>query len=142
MSASPEGDVLLPQVRLAAIYCARQHMDYFDASVRSVLPFVETVLIGVSSGRPVDRESLTVVCTGSADVRVRTRLKANGRPGLHEAADETSALPGIHCIEGEWKDEVECVTALLNELSALGITHALLMEPEDVLTARDLASML
>jgi glycosyltransferase involved in cell wall biosynthesis len=142
MSASPEGDVLLPQVRLAAIYYARQHMDYLDASVRSVLPFVETVLIGVSSRRRVDRESLTVVCPGSGDVRVRPRLKANGRPGLHEAADKTSALPEIHCIEGEWKDEVECATTLLNELSPLGITHALLMEPEDVLAARDLDSML
>src|SRR5690349_19387430 len=108
MSASLEGDVLLPQVRLAAIYYARQHMDYLDASVRSVLPFVETVVIGVNARRPVDRESLTVVCSGSEDVRVRTRLKAHGRPGLHEAANEMSALPRIHCIEGEWKDEVEC----------------------------------
>jgi glycosyltransferase involved in cell wall biosynthesis len=130
----------LPQVRLAAIYCARQHMDYLDASVRSVLPFVEVVLIGANAHKPVDRESLTVVCTGSADVG--TRLKANGRLGLHESADGTSALPGIHCIEGEWKDEVDCTTALLRALSARGITHTLLMEPEDVLAAEDLACML
>jgi len=115
-------------------------MDYLDASVRSVLPFVEIVLIGVNPHRPVDRESLTVVCAGSRDVH--TRLKANGRLGLHEAPDETSALPGIHCIEGEWEDEVDCTTALLRELSARGITHALLMEPEDVLAGGDLACML
>jgi len=132
----------LPQVRLSAIYCARPYMDYLDASVRSVLPFVETILIGVSASKPIDRESLRAACAGSADVRVHTGPKAAGWLGPREEADGTSALPGICCIEGEWKDEAECTTALVQELSARGITHALLMEPEDVLAARDLDCML
>jgi glycosyltransferase involved in cell wall biosynthesis len=119
-------------------------MDYLNASVRSVLPFVETILIGVTACKPIDQELLLAACAGSADVRVRTRLpKVAGWLGpACEEADETSALPGIRCIEGAWKDEVECVSALVKELLAQGITHALLLEPEDVLGCGDLDCML
>lgn len=131
----------MPQVRLAAIYCARQHMDFLEASVRSVLPFVETILIGVGAHRRSDRASLRTVCAGKQDAFANIQQRAAS--WLGRTKEEGYTLPPvIRCIEGEWENEVECATALLNELSTRGITHALLMEPEDVLTARDLARML
>ena len=139
---SREGDTLLPSIKLAAIYVARQDMDYLESSVRSVLPFVESILIGIIARRPIDRQSLTAACAGS--VGVGARIRPNTARSLEpcEEADETSALSRIRCIEGEWKDEAECTSALLKELWARGITHALLMQPEDVLDARDPARML
>ena len=92
----------MPSIKLAAIYVARQDMDYLESSVRSVLPFVESVLIGLIARRPIDRQSLSAACAGSADVRARTQPNTARSLGPCEEADETSALPRIRCIEGEW----------------------------------------
>jgi len=132
----------LPSIKLAAIYVARQDMDYLESSVRSVLPFVESILIGVIARRPIDRQSLSAACAASTGARARTQPNTARSLEPCKESNEASTLPGICCIEGEWKDEVECTTALLKELWARGITHALLMEPEDVLASRDLARML
>ena len=56
--------------------------------------------------------------------------------------DQASGRPSIRCFEGAWKDQAECANALIKELLAQGITHALLLEPEDILSSRDLARML
>jgi len=101
----------LVQTRLGALYHARQDMDYLESSLRSLLPFVETVLVGVRAGQLI-------------------------APGTLPESSK------IHCIEGGWKDRIECDSALIRELAAQGITYAFLMEPEDVLAEQDLVRIL
>jgi len=130
-------------MRIAAIYVARRDMDYLESSVRSVLPFVETVLVGIRSGVELDRRSLRAACSLSLDVHFQTQARVDGPLGhdYREAAG-SSGFETIRCIEGEWKDDTECSTALLKELQTQGLTHALLMEPENVLAAQDLVRIM
>ncbi|HEX2523690.1 MAG TPA: hypothetical protein VHP35_16330 [Terriglobia bacterium] len=129
----------MASIRLAAIYVARQDLDYLESSVRSVLPFVETILIGVPGGHEIDRESLQAACATNSDV-VGSQPKVT--VGVRGAVEQASGRTSIRCIEGAWKDQAECANALLKELLAQGITHVLLLEPEDILSSRDLADML
>lgn len=124
-------------MRLAALYVALQDMDYLESSLRSVLPFVETILIGVCSSRKIDLISLQAITRGLGGSSA-----VSSNPAVLDGARPQPLSSAIRCIEGKWQDDVECRNALLQQMQAEGMTHVLLMEPEDVLAASDLVRML
>ena len=102
-------------IRLAAIYVGSPEVDYLEASIGSILSGVDEVHIGVSSDKECDQSAISNV----------TRLSSR-----------------IFLTEGSWPDNPSCVHALMSKIAKKGLTHALLMGPEDVFQKRDFLRLL
>ncbi|MFN8008430.1 MAG: glycosyltransferase [Terriglobia bacterium] len=105
-------------MKLGAIYFLPGTVDYLLNSVQSVLPHVDSVLIGLNHG--LFRGELS-------KSSLRKTLEADAK---------------VQFVERNWSDKVDCQNTLIQSLRESGMSHVFILEPEQVYRQKELRAIL